>query len=51
MIIDLDEEEWEFLQRMVTRAIALTEKGCIAKERDYIKAKELLEKFIKGKKG
>jgi len=53
MKIDLNEEEWEFLQRMCTRAVALAE---MAKDgdkmfsaipnQDYLKAKELLRKFI-----
>jgi len=53
MNIDLTEEEWEFLQRMVSKVVVLTEMNedgfSRLKDKDYRKAKRLMEKFIKEK--
>lgn len=53
MNIDLTEEEWEFLQRMVSKVVVLTEMNedgfSRLKDKDYQKAKRLMEKFIKEK--
>lgn len=54
MIIDLTPEEWEFLQRMCTRAVALAEMMDESYTKlpspDVRKAKKLMEKFIKERK-
>lgn len=55
MKIDLTPEEWEFLQRMCTRTVALAEMAKSGDKafspipnQDYLKAKDLLKKFIVG---
>jgi hypothetical protein len=49
MTIDLTKEEWEFLRKMCTRAVALSEMGLSdMRDADYYKAKGLLEKLIRG---
>lgn len=54
MIIDLTDEEWEFLERVVRRSVVFSEMEGDAfqklKDSDYYKAKRLLEKFIIGRK-
>lgn len=54
MIIDLNEDEWEFLQRKVTQDVAFHELKDPSfrslNKTDYLIAKRLLEKFIKEKK-
>lgn len=47
MKIDINEEEWEFLKRIVTRAYLFSQRQFIsgADKFDGLKAKVLLEKF------
>lgn len=49
MMIDLTKEEWEFLKRVCTRAVAFAEMqdvGFHVKQDDYYKAKALMKKFL-----
>lgn len=53
MTIDLTKEEWEFLERMVKRAVVFAEMKdphfqSIA-DTDYEKATKLLDKFVRGR--
>lgn len=54
MLIDITKEEWEFLERMVKRAVVLTEMQDDdfqpIRDVDHHKAKRLLDKFIIGRR-